>query len=136
MRLRGLDNDKKFSLIKTIVCKYINRFTKHYNGMYYHNSYPHKDEKKGIVQIISESSHDYSPIVNKEAYDADDILLKYEKQIIDELKHHLNDFSCEDKEYFSSFLNDYESQKNEEIDNYEKVFFTLVNETKKIYYRK
>lgn len=131
MRLRGLDNDKKFSLIKTIVCKYINRFTEHYNGMYYHNSYPHKDEKKGIVQIISESSHDYSPIVNKEVYDADDILLKYEKQIIDELKHHLNDFSCEDKEYFSSFLSDYERQKDEEIDNYEKVFFTLVNETKK-----
>lgn len=46
MRLRGLDNDKKFSLIKTIVCKYIKRFTEYHSGMYYHNSYPHKDEKK------------------------------------------------------------------------------------------
>lgn len=46
MRLRGLDDDKKISLIKTIVCKYINRFTEDYSGMYYHNSYPHKNEKK------------------------------------------------------------------------------------------
>lgn len=37
--------------------------------------------------------------------------LEYEKQIIDELKHHLSDFSYEDKEYFSSFLSDYESQE-------------------------
>ena len=46
MRLRGLDDDKKISLIKTIVCKYIKRFTKYYSGLYYHDSYPYKMKKK------------------------------------------------------------------------------------------
>ena len=110
MKLIDLKNNEKISLIKTIVCKYIKRFTYYRSGLYSFESYPYENKEK-IVEIISEYAHDYSPKINKEVYNADDILLEYEKQIIDELKHHLSDFSYEDKEFFSSFLSDYESQE-------------------------